>query len=249
MTQGPKPAYVPVKRPLLARRGFWISVAVLLGIGAIVGLWYGFAKERDQANQEELQAARSTAATAYGREVEPIIGTVGQPVAPANWTHFADLEAGLQGLETGDGNDGQIADTADAASSLAQTARKALDDVDATSIVSDKGLDVDFVLYITNSKDQLVKSLQLYEQAAELVKMAAAAQGADRADLIARARGVIDVASALFDEGYNDYVQAQIAAGTFSPPAPTSGLPTGATGFPTITGPTASTGATGTAGG
>ena len=245
VTPGPKPAYVPVKRPLLARRGLWITAAVVVGIGIVAGLWYGFAKERNQANEQELLAARAAAATAYTREVEPIIGTVGQPVSPANWTHFAELETALANLETGDGKDAEIAATADAASGTAQTAWKALDAVDAAAIVGDKGLDLEFVIFITSSKDRLEQSLKLYEQAAELVKMAADAEGTERTDLILRARGVLDVASALFDDGYSDYVQAQLKAETFVPPNPTAGLPSGPTGFPALTGATGATGAAG----
>ena len=88
VTRGPKPGYVPVKRPLLARRGFWVAIAGFLGVLVLAGLWYGFAKEQSQTRERELNEARASAIQVYGRQVEPIIGTAGTA-----WAAFDQIDA------------------------------------------------------------------------------------------------------------------------------------------------------------
>ena len=49
------------------------------------------------------------------------------------------------------------------------------------------------------------------------------AQGAERVELAARTKAILNAATEIFDRGYADYVEAQSKAGVFAPPAP--GLP------------------------
>jgi len=235
VTRGPKPAYVHVKRPLLARRGLWIAIAGVLGVLVVVGLWYGFAKERSQTRERGLEEARAAAIQAYGRQVEPIIGTVGEPVEPASWSSFTELTGALDQLEAGEGRTEKIADTATGAAGTASTAWQVFDQIEAVGLVRGRGLDQVFVLYVLGSEEKLLGSLKLYEQAGELVAMAAnAPEGEERDLLVQRARAVVEVARSLFEDGFNDYVEASNLAGLFD--AASSGnmatvpLPTGPTG-------------------
>jgi hypothetical protein len=245
VARGPKPAYVPVKKPLLARRGLWIGVAVALGLALAGGVAYGIAKEQTQTRGRELQEARSAAAADYGGALEPIIGTVGQPAPPANWSSFEGLSEALARLAAGDSPAGQIGKTATTAADTANTAWQALEDVDAVGIVRDRGLDEIFVVHVLDSKTAFVESLKLFEQGGRLVAMAAETEGAAREVLIERARAVIDVARTLFDDAYADYVEAKALAGIFEPPPlPAPGeLPLPLTGPTGATGTTAATGA------
>jgi hypothetical protein len=229
VTRGPKPTYVPVKPRLLARRGLWITVASILGILAVAGIAYGVVEERRGSREQDLLEARVQAIGEFGRAVEPVIGTVGEPVPPASWSSFTELHDALDRLEAGEGRPPLIADTATDAASVAGTAWSALDGVNAVGIVSDRGLDREFVLYVLNAKTKLVGALKLYEQGAELVVMAANEPQAAASDaLVERAAGVLDVARTLFDDGYSDYVEAQAAAELFEP----------VTSLPSATGPT-----------
>lgn len=235
VTRGPKASYVPVKRPLLARRGFWIAVAGILGVVVVAGLWYGFARERSQTRERELQDARAQAFERYGRQVEPIIGTVGQPEDPASWSSFTELTEALDTLEAGQGQPGEVAATADGVAGTAKTAWEALDQVDAVAEVRGRGLDQLFVVYVLGSQERLVTSLRLYEQAGELVAMAAEAPQGEQRDLLAeRARGVIEIARSTFESGFSDYVEASTLAGLFEAASTgnlqTLPLPTGPTG-------------------
>jgi hypothetical protein len=237
VTRGPKPAYVPVKKPLLARRGFWIAIASVLGVLVIAGLWYGFARERSQTRERELEEARAEAFETYGRQIEPIIGSVGEPVDPASWSSFTELSEAIDTLEAGEGQPGEVAATGSGSASTARNAWGALENVDALAAVRGRGLDQLFVAYVLGSRESLIASLKLYEQAGELVAMAAEApEGTERDALIQRARGVIEVARSTFESGFSDYVEASTLAGLFeaastgnlqTQPLP---LPTGPTG-------------------
>ncbi len=230
VTRGPKPAYVPVKTPLMARRGVWITTAVVASLAIAGGIWYGVAKQRSEDREQALREARARTVAEYGGQLEPIIGTVGEPAPPASWTHFPELTTALDNLEAGEGRDEQIAGTAEGVAGTANTAWEALDPVDVTAIVLDRGLDETFVLHMLDSKTRIVEGLKLFEQAAELVSLAATTpQGSERDALIERARGVLQIAGDVFDDGYAAYVEAQAAAGTFEPTVP---------GLPALTGPT-----------
>src|SRR3972149_6002271 len=139
VTRGPKPAYVPVKRSLLARRALWRAVAGVLGVLAVAGLWYGFAKERSQTRERELTEGRAAAIQVYGRQVEPIIGTVGEPVDPASWSSFPELTEVLDELEAGQTPSEKIAMRAEGIAGTAGTAWEAIDQIDAVGLGRERG--------------------------------------------------------------------------------------------------------------
>lgn len=233
VTRGPKPAYVPVTKPLLARRGFWIGVACVLGALLIAGLWYGFAKQASQNREDELAAERVSAVDEFGNDLDPILATVGQPLAPVGWSSFPQLEDAVAQLESGGAEDAAIVDTGSSIAGTARTAWGAMQDIDGAAIVRDRGLDEAFVILILGAQDTLVQSLKLYEQVGELVATAArTSEGPQREALIERSRGTIDVARALFEDGYGRYIEARALAGVLEPGAVPElpPLPTGASG-------------------
>ena len=87
---------------------------------------------------------------------------------------------------------------------------------------------VALVLFVINAKGNLVRAMTLYGEAAKLLELAADAQGAERPELAARSKAILNAATEIFDRGYADYVEAQTTAGTFAPPAPGLPAPTGA---------------------
>jgi hypothetical protein len=228
-----------VKTPLLRRRGLWIGVAVVLGVAAIVGIVIGFVNERNESRERAQVERMAAAVDAYQGQVEPVLATLGQPVAPAGFDAFPALAAGIAALETGDATDETLEQVAAAAEDTATSARSArglLQEIPAADIVRGKDLTREFTLYLVNSQDGFVRAMDLYREAALLVSMAAEAEaGTARDDLVDRARGVHDIAEATFARAYTDYVEAATAAGVFRPSET----------FPTLTGPTGSTGATG----
>ncbi len=220
ITQGPKPTYVPVRPPLLARRSFWYSVGALVLVLAVAGIWYGVARERAQAREEALARRLRTAALELQARVDPVLTPLGTPEPPSGFEAFPELASALA-----DASAGRAApeDLADVAGPVAERAGKAADDleaVDVTGIVGGKGFDMTVVLNAVNARARMVQGLRLYREAALLAAGAAERDGEVAAELVERATGVFDLAGKVFADGYHDYVEVQLDAGVFRPVFP-----------------------------
>lgn len=225
VTRGPKPTYVPVRRPLLLRRSFWISAGSVLLVLAVLGIWYGVAKERAQAREAELARRLRNSALELQARVDPIITPLGNPVPPSAFEAFPDLKGALGDAAGGKGDPSALADLARSAAGVAGKAADDLEKVDAAAIVGNKGFDAAFVLNAINARLRMVQGLRLFRQAALLAVGAAGERGDRAAELTARAKDVFDLATQVFGDGYHDYVEVQLAAGIFQPipPAPAAG--------------------------
>lgn len=232
VTRGPKPVYQPVKKPLLAKREFWLVILSILGVMVVVGLVAGFVAERNSSEQDELERRMRAAMSSFQGQVEPVLTTIGQAEPPAGYQVFTDLSRAVDDLVAEEpdapADPKALTQTATGAVTSAETALEALRTIDETELIRGKGFSEDFVLYVINAKGNLVRAMTLYGEAAKLLELAADAQGAERAELAARSQAILNVATETFDRGYADYVQAQTAAGVFVPPAPGLPAPTGA---------------------
>ena len=230
VTRGPKPVYQPVKKPLLAKREFWLVILSILGVMVVVGLVAGFIAERNSSAHDELERRMRAAMSSFQGQVEPVLTTIGQAQPPAGYQVFTDLSTAVDDLvsEEPDAPTDPKALTQTGAATSAETALEALRAIDETELIRGKGFSEEFVLYVINAKGNLVRAMTLYGEAAKLLELAADAQGAERAELAARTQAILKVATEIFDRGYSDYVEAQSAAGVFVPPAPGLPAPTGA---------------------
>ncbi|HKI30197.1 MAG TPA: hypothetical protein VKB32_12345 [Actinomycetota bacterium] len=232
VTRGPKPVYQPVKKPLLAKREFWLVILSILGVMVVVGLVAGFIAERNSSAQDELERRMRAAMSSFQGQVEPVLTTIGQAQPPAGYQVFTDLSTAVDDLVSEEPDaptdPKALTQTATGAATSAETALEALRAIDETELIRGKGFSEEFVLYVINAKGNLVRAMTLYGEAAKLLELAADAQGAERAELAARTQAILKVATEIFDRGYSDYVEAQSAAGVFVPPAPGLPAPTGA---------------------
>jgi hypothetical protein len=250
----PKPVDTPVKRPFWQKKTFWYAVAAVLAIAAVVGLIYGFMKERNDQREKDEIAREATAARSYGGQLDAILSSVGQQNA-TGFVAFPQIGSALDALDQDAAaqDPEQLASSLDDLAGTAKTAAESLTALDAAKIVRNKDLDPTFIVYLLGSKDDITTGLRLYEQAAHLASLAATTTGEDQATLIARAKAVNTLAGEVFAHGYDDYVQAQSMANTFQPqfPSGVSGvLPgglSGASGFPPSGATGAATGTTGAA--
>jgi hypothetical protein len=231
VTPGPKPVYTPVKKPLLAKRAFWITIGSILGVALLAGLVVGWLIERDANADAELQERMQTAVNQYQGALTPILTILGQPVPPASFSGLPEFTQALTDLENETSDEPVAADrlhtTVENTIQSARNAEQALGEIDESELVGGKGFSQEFVLYVIESKADLIRAVSLYREAARLVDMAADAQGSEREELVARARGITDMAEELLNDGYSEFVQAQSEAGLFDPSAL---QPPGATG-------------------
>jgi hypothetical protein len=221
--------YKPVKKRLLAKREFWLVIATILGVALIVGLVAGFIIERNSTEQDELEQRMRAAVNTYRGELEPILTTIGQARAPSGFDAFTEFGAAVAGLEAetpqAPADSKALEQTAADTLASGKAALEALQAIDETALIRGKGFSEDLVVYLINSKENLVRAMVLYREAAQLLELAAGAEGAQRAELAARTRGILDAANETFARGYADYVEAQTKAGVFTPSAPVPELP------------------------
>lgn len=231
VTPGPKPVYTPVKKPLLAKRAFWITIGSILGVALLAGLVVGWLIERDANADAEIQERMQTAVNQYQGALAPILATLGQPVPPTSFSGLPELTQALTELENETRDEpvaaGGLRTTVENTLQSVRNAERALREIDEAELVSGKGFSQEFVLYVIGSKADIVRAVSLYRQAALLLGMAADAEGSEREELVARARGVTDAAAELLSGGYSDFVQAQSEAGLFDPSALQPPVPTG----------------------
>ncbi len=221
VTRGPKPTYVPVRPPLLARRSFWVSLGAIVLVLAVVGIWYGVAKERAQAREAELARRLRDAALELQRRIDPIITPLGTPVPPSAFDAFPDLGGALTDAAGPSGDPKALADVARAAAEAAGKAADDLEAVEAATIMGGKGFDAPVVLNAINGRLRMIQGLRLFRQAALLAVDAAGERGGRAAELTARAKDVFDLAGQVFGDGYHDYLEVQFAANIFQPTLPT----------------------------
>jgi hypothetical protein len=226
VSRGPKPVYVPVRVPILRRRGFWIGALIVLVVGSVAGIAYGLAREASSKRADELQARLATTMRTYQGNVDPILSKVGQTTPPAGFTALPSLGPTLDGLQKGKTSPKDAISAAKTAASQAKDAADALNAFDVPKLVGAKGFTVQFVNYAINAKTRFVEALSLYQRVAALIETATKATGPTSGEILTTAKGVLDTANQVFSEGYSDYVEAQTEAGTFAPTfASGGGLP------------------------
>jgi len=236
VASGPKPTYVPVKTPLLRRRGLWIGLGAVVGVAIVAAVAYGLVKERNKSREQGRVGRMAAAVGDYRGQIEPILVPLGQAVPPSSFAAFPSLGTAIDALQ-GETVDqaalDQATTEADASVSRAKSAAGLFGEITPTDIVADKGLPPDFILYVIDSQGGFVRAMNLYRQAALLTADAVETEeGAARDELVARASDVYDLAGETFGRAYGDYVQAQSLAGVFrgTPGGLTGSLPTGPTG-------------------
>ncbi|MGZ8593137.1 MAG: hypothetical protein ACXWYC_07485 [Actinomycetota bacterium] len=241
VSRGPKLAYVPVKVPLLRRRGVVLAVGGVLGVAAIAGIVYGVVQQRNEERARDELDRMATAVVEYRGQIDSVLLTVGQPVPPASFDAFPQLAAAIGGMEAEDVPEATLEQATAAAEATAEAASDAsglFDEIPAADLVRGKDLPRDFNLYVIDSQAGFGFAMDLYRQAGLLLSAAAETdEGPARDELVARASEVHDLAEEAFASAYIDYVEAQTRAQVFQPSE--GAVPT----LPIQTGPTGSTAA------
>jgi hypothetical protein len=230
VARGPKPAYVPVKTPLVRRRGLWIAIGTAFVAALVAAVAIGLIQQRDADRERDEVRRMATAVNQYRGQIDPILATLGQPVSPAIFDAFPELSAALPvlaGEQVDDAGLDQVAAAADDVSSTARSAGRLIEEIPVADFLRGQGFSREFVLYVINSQGHFLHAMRLYREAALLTTMAVEAQaGPERDALLDRANGVLEVAEEVFSRGYSDYVEAQAFAEVLDPFAGTQSVPT-----------------------
>jgi hypothetical protein len=217
VTPGPRPVYVPVKRPLVQRRGFQIGVVAVLAVAVLGAIAYGFVHERNQNREAAQQALLKRIASAYSAEAQTAISAVGSAQA-VSFTLLPDLKTQIDGLRSGDA---KPADVATSAKTMQQQASGAADDVaaiDPASMIRGKGVENRvFVDDLIDASLKMENGLRMDAVAAGILQQAASASPAERKALLEQAESARTTAETVFQSGYANWVDAQVAAGTYQP--------------------------------
>lgn len=223
VTRGPRPTYVPVRTPLLQRRSFWFTVIAVVVVASALGIWYGIAQQRESDRERELEASLRRTVTDYQEQIEPILLTVGTPI-PSGYDTFPEFEDALNTFIDGQGKPADLQASAEATAQAAGTAAENLEAIEAAALVAGKGFDAEVALFVINSQSRMAQALRAYENAALLASDAAAAGDEQGVGLAKRAKEQVALAKDIFADGYQDYIEVQVRAGTYQP-MPDTGLP------------------------
>jgi hypothetical protein len=230
VTPGPRPVYVPVKRPIPQRRGFQVGALVVVAVLALGAIGYGFVHERNANHAAAQQALLRRIASAYTTEAQTALSPVGQAQA-VSFTLLPELKAQIDALRSGSA---KPADVAKQGASLRKQANGAAGDIasiDPAKMIEGKGVENPvFVSNLIDASDKMESALRIDAVAAGILREAALAHGDQARRLLDRADETRKTAETLFASGYSDWVSAQITAKTFQPasvPGAGSGLPAG----------------------
>jgi ribosomal protein L30E len=218
VTTGPKPVYVPPKRPLFARRGFWLMVGIVVLAGAAAGVITGFMIKRSNDHRE---AERAIVAR-FGRSVDTSLQTVGQPIG-STFQAFPTLSQTIGGLKKGTT---KAADAAKSAKSVKKQALNAYEQLQAIPVASMTAGHSDLG-GIGDAQFELSDALQVYQQVGESIALAAGVRGKERDRLVTQAEDLLAVAQSEIAHGYGKLSALRSQFGLASAAPPPAPLPTG----------------------
>jgi hypothetical protein len=215
VTPGPRPVYVPVKRPLLQRRGFQIGVLVVVVALALGAIAYGVVHERNANHQAAQQALLKRIASTYTSEAQTAVSAVGQPQA-VSFTLLPDLKTQIDGLRSGDAKPEDVAKQAATLQQQADGAADELSGIDPAAMIQGKGVeDQTFVTDLIDANSKMESALRMDAVAAGILGQAAIAPRGQVKALLDQADKARTTAESVFESGYSNWVSAQVTAGTF----------------------------------
>ena len=234
VTRAPRPGYTPPPVPWFSRRWVQLTAALLAGIVAVaLFAWVrGNLRSASQDRAErQQQAEMRSVMQRYQAGMDPILSQVGQPQPPI-FIAFPRLGETIDAFTKGDASAKEATEAASAIETTASEAADAMGKVDAASLLQQhQDLPGTFTREIATSKSAMSHAVTMYEESAILLGLAADATDNLQADLLSSAKELQTSADTLFADGYQNYFDAQVDAGTYQPTQPAPGLP-GGTGLP-----------------
>jgi hypothetical protein len=221
VSRAPRRAPVAVPTPFLARRWVQVVGGFLVGLFAMsvfVWLMNGLRSNDAESSATGAAADKRTAATAYQTMVQGAFGSLGTlnpglPPAP-----FPEMQQALTQMAQGKNPQGAEEVFGQAAKD-AKTAAATVTGYNVSTTIADKGFDQLEAAAFTSSAEGLVLALQLYQQCADVARVAAARADAPSSDLTDVATGLCSSAQAQLNQAWTDYLAALRAGGVSEAPA------------------------------
>jgi len=224
--RAPRREPVVIKPPLFQRRWLQVTGAFLLGLfAAMLMVWVtnGLRQNDAEAASTSDAASRRAAATAWQRQVETDLGTVGTVQAGAPPQLFPAMNATLDAMKKGTLQP-TASDTLAAASKGAAAATKSLSAFDVAGTIRDQGFDQAQARAFTDSQERLITALTLYQRAADVGVLATEASQTQQETLTATADELRTDAATELQQAWLTYGEA-LSAGGINITVPAGALP------------------------
>jgi hypothetical protein len=223
----PKPVLVQRKRPLLARRGLWITAGIVAFVAAAAGITLALLIGNHHKHQREARQAARRAQTRivreFGTQLDNALASVGKGSTLSSFQAFPTLGSTISEFGSGKLKPKVADDQADTVDKQASDAFAAVQKIDAAGLVGTHSE----LEGLVNGQGDVEHGLQLYQQVAASLKLATAATGKEQKQLVAHAGSLLSIANSVFTQGYQALValRAKVGIVSLSPP---SGVPPGA---------------------
>lgn len=222
----PKPVYVQPKHPWYLKRRFWITAGIVAAVAAVVGITIAVIVGTHDRHQREARAAlrrtERSIVQRFGDQVDSALSPVGKGATLTSFQPFPDFSSYIGEFQKGNLTTKVVVKQADTYSTQAATALAAVQKIDGASMIGAHAVDLNDLV---NGQTEIVHGLQIYQQVADGLKLAAQASGSQRKDLITHTTSLLTIASSVFNEGYQAIVGLRARFGLVSLNPSVSGSP------------------------
>jgi hypothetical protein len=208
----PKPVYVKPKKPILARKGFWLIVggvalaAIVISVVSAI-LVHNGNKQKAAKRQAEAAIVRN-----FGTQIDNALDPVGQGSSLTSFQALPDLSAALSDFQKGKLSSNAAIKKAEADRAKAESALAAVQKIDGSSLIAGH----DDLNNLVTGQNQIENGLQVYEQVADSLKLSVEATGAIQEKLLAHTGSLLLTANQIFQGGYEALVGERAKFGLVS---------------------------------
>jgi hypothetical protein len=221
VTSGPKPVYVPVRKPLLQRRSFQIGAAVVVGAGILATVVIGLLIQRANDRREDRRRTEREILTRFGGAVQrSLFGAV--ETFQTSVIPFPDLTRDLNRMKTGDLDPKEAVVNANAIVKLAGDATTSISGIPTSRLIEGHP----DLLELSQAQTLLGNAFRLFGEVGDMMKLAARQEDRKVRDaLIDQGQELYGQAATMFQQGYQGYVNVRFDYGLEPPIVPPPDTP------------------------
>src|SRR5438270_6632035 len=211
----PKPVYVQPKRPLFARRGFWIPAVAVIVIGTVAGVVTGLLIQHHNNQQKALKAKETSIVDRFGHSVDADLAGVGQPFQ-TQFQAFPALTTDVTDLTSGKLTAADAVKEGRKWSKAAADARASIEQIPTAQMI----LGHPDLIDLSTAQNLVADGLGVYQQAADALKLSGKATGPLQKELITHTQSLLAAAARVFDHGYQKLINERAKFNLVAPVNP-----------------------------